>query len=307
MAEGSVGETEARPVVRWGVGDVAALTVVTSWGINFIIVKQVLTEMSPLAFNGLRFIGASVLLLILLRRLGEDWRIRRADMARVTALGLIGIALYQVCFIIGINLTTAGNSSLAIAMAPTMTVMLGAVLGVEKAKRVTWLGVVLAFGGMILVIGGGGGLHLGLDSLWGDLLCLVSAGSWAIYTVFGQSLFRHYSPLKVTTVTMAAGTPLLLLIALPSMLSQDWGAVTPLGWAGLGFSGLFSIAIGYVLFYTAVKHLGATRTATYQNLPPIIAVALGALILGEQMAPVQLVGAAIVLAGIYLTRRGATN
>ena len=296
-------EERTQTKVRWGAGDLAALIVVIFWGANFIVVKQVLTEMSPLAFNSLRFISASLLLLVWLRLSGEDWRIARADVPRVLVLGLIGITLYQVCFIIGVNLTTAGNASLILATSPPMVVILGALMHVGVAGRRTWLGVVLALLGLALVIGGAGTVHFGSDTIRGDLLCLVSAASWAIYVVFGQGLFLRYSSLKATAVTMAAGTPLLVLIALPEMVRQDWGAVSVAGWAGLAYSAVCSIALGYVLFYTGVKLIGATRTSTYQNLPPIIAVVLGSLILGESMAPLQIAGAIVVLIGVTITRR----
>ena len=91
MAEVSAVENGARPVARWGVGDLAALTVVTFWGVNFVVVRQVLKMMSPLTFNSLRFVGASLLLLFLLRWAGEDFRIGRSDVARVVLLGLIGM------------------------------------------------------------------------------------------------------------------------------------------------------------------------------------------------------------------------
>ena len=93
-----------------------------------------------------------------------------------------------------------------------------------------------------------------------------------------------------------------LLIATPSFAAQDWGAVTPGGWAGLLYSGLLAIGLGYAIWVKGVQRLGGSRTAVYSNLTPIIATLTGVIFLGEHITALQIVGAACVLGGIVLTR-----
>jgi drug/metabolite transporter (DMT)-like permease len=288
----------------FGVADVLALGLAIVWGSNFVIVKQALTELSPLAFNGLRFAGASLFLLVVLRVNGEDWRIERSDVVRMVVLALISITAYQVCFIYGVYLSTATNTSLIIATSPSLVVVIGVALGTVKASWRTWLGVVMALAGLLLVVGGKAqGLHVGSDTLFGDILAFGSAVTWAIYTLYVPPLSRRYTPLKATTVIMAIGTLPLLALSMPDLLRQDWSRVTVIGWGGLLFSTIMSIALGYVVYYICVKTLGGARGATYFNLPPVFSVLAAFLVLGERLTLVQAVGGAIVVIGVYLTRR----
>jgi drug/metabolite transporter (DMT)-like permease len=298
--------TDERKHGGFGLADGLAISLALIWGSNYPLVKQVMTELSPMSFNGLRFVGASLFLLIALRLMGENWSVQRSDLPRLFWLGLIGIALYQVGFIYGLQRSTATNTSLIIATSPTLVVFFGGLLGMLKATRTTWLGVGMAFAGLLLVIGGKAqGLSLGSQTLAGDLLAFVSAATWAFYTLAVPPLFRHYSSLKATTIIMAIGTVPLVLISLPEWSVQDWGAVTMLGWGGLLYSTVMSIALGYVIYYYCVKRLGSTRAVVYYNLTPVFSVALAFVFLGERMTAWQAVGAAIVIAGVYLTRRDA--
>ena len=295
---------KVQPAAGFGLPDVLAVGLAVVWGANFVIAKQALAELSPLSFNGLRFIGATLFLLVALRLMGENWHVERADLPRMLALGLVSITIYQVLFITGLNLSTATNSSLALATSPTLVVVLGTLLGMARPTRRTWVGVALALSGLLLVIGGKQqGLHFGGTTLAGDLMVFGSAVTWAVYTLYVPPLFRRYSSLKATTVVMAIGTVPLCLVALPEWVRQDWSRVTAVGWGGLLFSTVMSIALGYVVYYYCVKRLGASRAAAYFNLPPVFAVILAFLVLGERMTLWQGIGAIVVLIGVYLTRR----
>jgi drug/metabolite transporter (DMT)-like permease len=110
--------------------------------------------------------------------------------------------------------------------------------------------------------------------------------------------------LYATLVTFLSGTPVLLLMALPSLASQDWRRVGAMGWVGVGFSGIVAIGLGYLAWNTGLGAIGSTRTVVYSNLTPVIAALLGWATLGEKWTPAQVCGAAAVLVGIALTRRG---
>lgn len=287
-----------------GLGDALAVVLVTAWGVNFVVVKQALAEMLPMTFNGLRFMGATALLFVLLRLMGEDWRIRRADAPLVVFLGIVGIVVYQVCFIYGLSLSTASNVSLVVNASPTLVVLIAAWRGQRRLGASAWLGAIASLGGLALVIGGrSGGLSFGGATLTGDIIALGATVSWAVYTLAVAPLFGHYSPLKATGIVMLVGTIPLAVLAAPELARQDWGKVTFLGWGALAYSTVFSIALGYVAYYTCIKLLGGARTASYLNLTPVFSVLAAVALLGERMSPLQSVGAAIVLGGIYLIRR----
>jgi drug/metabolite transporter (DMT)-like permease len=116
-------------------------------------------------------------------------------------------------------------------------------------------------------------------------------------------MFKEYSPLKLTTVTMAIGAIPLVIIGTPTLFTQDWAAISFNAWLGLGFSAFFAIGIGYVLWYTGVNRIGSARTSLYDNLVTVFAVASAWVLLSEVMSWVQVVGAVLVFVSLYAVRR----
>ena len=277
------------------------LALVVIWGVNFPIVKIAFREMTPMVFNALRFGGATVLLLAV------SWCTReplppRAAWPGLVGLGIIGHAIYQISFINGLALTTAGNSALILSMVPLFIAALTSLLRMDRVAPRTWIGIVFAFAGLLLLITGRGGLHLGTATLAGDILTLFCSLCWATYTVFSRPLLRTMSPLQLTTLTMAAGAPVLLAASIPQLLLQPWAAVSWQALAALAYSTVLAVAVGYVVWYASVQAVGGPRTAVYSNLIPIVALLASWLLLGETLGPVQAAGAAVVLAGVSLAR-----
>ncbi len=281
--------------------DAAMLAMVVVWGVNFPIAKITLREMSPMVFNALRFGGATVLLWAVGSRGGHP-PVPRAAWAGIIALGLLGNAVYQIAFIQGLVRTTADNSSLIFTMVPLFVAALSVALRIDRVSPRTWVGIVLAFVGLFLLVTNPSGLHLNRATLAGDGLLLLSALCWAAYTVFSRPFLRTMSSLQFTTLTMTVGTPVLIFASLPELVRQPWAVVSWASWAAVIFSALFPLAIGYTIWSGSVQAVGGPRTAIYNNLVPIVTVVASWVLLGETLGLLQAAGAAIVLAGVSLAR-----
>ena len=274
------------------------------WGFNFTVVKVALTFFSPLSFNALRFSLASLLLLGFLWLRERSLSIRREDLKKFVALAIIGNSVYQILFIHGIFLTTAGNSSLILATTPIFVALFSSFLHLEKVERRVWQSVIISFLGVaLIVLGSGKPLTLTEQSLAGDLLILTGTMCWSIYTVLSKPLLERYTPLKLTSLTIAMGTPLLVLVSIPSIYTQDWNVIPTQGWLSLAFSACLAIALGYAIWYTGVSRIGSTRTSLYEYLITVIAVATAWIFLYESMNLIQIAGAALVFVGLYLSRK----
>ncbi len=284
--------------------DILLVTMSLIWGINFSAVKGALSDFSPLSFNALRFGSASLILLSLLWIRERSLGVRRKDLKRFIMLALIGNTIYQLFFINGIALTTATNSALILATTPIFVVLFGALLGVEKISSQIVQGVVLSFTGVVMIIlGSSETLTLSSQSLVGDLLIIANPICWSIYTVLSKPMLKDYSPLKLTAVTMAIGTVPLVLVSTPSLTTENWSKITTNAWLFLAFSAVFAIAIGYTLWYVGVSRIGSSRTALYDNLVTVFAVASAWIILSEGMTIIQIAGAALVFFSLYVARR----
>ena len=274
------------------------------WGINFSMVKSALTDLDPLVFNAIRFGTASVLLLSLLWVREHDFGIRKEHINRFILLSLIGNTAYQLFFILGIARTTASNSSLIIATTPIFIVLLGAILGVEKITKSIVQSTIISLIGVVLIITSTGKtLTITDQTLIGDLLLIANPVLWGTYTVLSKPMLKEYSPLKLTALTVAIGAVPLVLVSIPFLNAQDWNTVSAQAWSGLAFSACFAIGIGYVIWYTGVSRVGSARTALYDNLVTVVAVAFAWIFLSESMTSIQIAGAILVFIGLYLARK----
>jgi drug/metabolite transporter (DMT)-like permease len=289
---------------RFSAVDLLLVTMSFIWGINFSAVKGAVADFSPLSFNAIRFGTASLILLSLLWLRERSLSVRRKDVGRFVMLALIGNTVYQLFFINGIALTTAINSSLILATTPIFIILFGALLGVERISSQVVQGVVLSFAGVVMIVlGSGKTLTITDQSLIGDLLIVANPICWSIYTVLSKPMLKEYSPLRLTAVTMAIGTVPLLLVSIPSLSMENWVVISTNAWLGLAFSAVFAIAIGYVLWYIGVSRIGSARTALYDNLVTVFAVASAWFLLSESMTAIQIVGAVLVFVSLYVARR----
>jgi drug/metabolite transporter (DMT)-like permease len=294
-----------RSRTRFSSIDLLMLLTVLIWGLNFTVIKIALQSFSPLAFNAVRFSLATLVLLFMMRLRGESFGLSRRDLVGVVLLGLAGHTLYQMVFIRGLANTTPGNTSLLMATSPIFVVLYAHVLGVERGNRLVWAGILVSFAGvLLLILGGANGLVLDRASTTGDLLVLAASMLWAVYTVGSKPLLARHSPLKLTALAMLAGAPLLVLFSLPDLRQQNWAAVPPMQWLGLVYSALLSVVVGYLIWGTGVQRVGSARTAIYSNLTPVVAIFVAWLVLGDRLTLLQWLGAAVVIGGLLLTRRG---
>jgi drug/metabolite transporter (DMT)-like permease len=162
----------------------------------------------------------------------------------------------------------------------------------------------VAFIGVALVIGEGQGINLGA-SLFGDVLTLAAAACWAVYTVFGATILRRHSPLVTTAWAVTAGTVFLAPVGIGQLTGVDFSTVNPAVIIAILYSGTLAAGIANVVIFHAVKLLGPTRVTALQFLVPALAVVMAAIFLAEPIRPIQLVGGAIILAGVALLRQGS--
>jgi len=283
--------------------DLAIVLLVLIWGSNFSVVKSALSEFSPLAFNATRFVLASAVLAVLLTISGVRVRFPKQDVLRLVGLGLLGNVLYQGLFIYGIDGTRAGNAALMLSTVPLIVTVLSVGLKHETISRAGWAGVALSISGIVVILWGSSrGLSFGSDTMRGDLIMLGSALAWSVYTVLSSPYVQKYGTLPVTAFTMWIGTVGLVAISTPALLAQDWISISPGAWGGLVFSGAFSLALAYILWYYGIRHLGSSRTAVYSNTVPVVALLVAWLTLGEVPTLVQVVGTVMILGGIGLAR-----
>jgi drug/metabolite transporter (DMT)-like permease len=288
---------------RLGRTDLLVLSVVLIWAASFSVVKYALREMGPLTFASVRFGTASVILLIWAWMTGGKPVIRREDWFRTILVGLTAVGIYQVFWTVGLQYTTASNSSLMLATIPAWTAMFAAASGQERIAPLQIVGLCLSFAGVALTIrGGGAGFQLAWDSVRGDAMTLVAAALSGASAVLSRRLLARYSALRMMSVSMLCGTLFLVFVSVPELVAQQWSHISWGTWLALAFSAVPAAGIAYVIWFKSIGEIGASRTVIYNNLIPPVAILIALMTLGERLTALQALGAVVVLGGVILTR-----
>jgi drug/metabolite transporter (DMT)-like permease len=284
------------------IAEAGVLATVAIWSANFVVVKAAVGILGPLTFTSARYVVATATLFLLVRwRMGP---VRPPARVALTLMGLgaLGFGAYQVLFSIGITRITAGDSALIIAVSPVLTALLAGAVGMDRLTPPKLVGALVAFSGVAVVVTAGRDLSLGA-SLVGDLLTLGSAVLWAIYTVAGTRMLRSVDPLQATAWAVFGGTLFLLPFGAFEVLTSPTPPVSLPVIAGVLYSGAFAAGIANVFVFNAIRLVGPTRVTVSQFLVPPGAVLLGVIFLAEPVGIAQLVGGAVIVLGVWLTRR----
>lgn len=308
MTIGSASERTAAPPgraaqVALAAGpELAQLIVVLLWASTFVVTKDAFRQISPLAFLFARF-GAMTTMagaVLLIRRGTAGLRVHRRDLPRFALAGVLGYTLYQLGFVLGLDRTSPFSSSLLIAMVPLFTVVMLALKG-EPTTRGNWLGLAVAIAGIVIFLSDQQG---GSGSLVGDALSLGGAIAFAGYGIVNRPLVRTYRPETYTFYALLSGTILLLAISAPEAVAQDWGRITWGGWLAIGYMVVLPVYVAYMLWNWAIARRGVAAATSFSLLIPIASGILSAIFFAEGFGMAKLVGAALALLGLVLTRGG---
>jgi drug/metabolite transporter (DMT)-like permease len=285
----------------FGLTDVLLLAMAAIWGANFVVVKYATHIFSPEAFTGLRVVVAAVFLVMFALARG-GFSLSRRDVIRLLLLGVIGNGLYQLLFVHGVARTRAGNASLIVGAAPAFIALAARARGMERVKRMTLVGIALSVIGVALVIAGSASSSNGQTTLLGSVLVFLGVLSWTLYTILLQPYTERIDVIQLSAVTLVGGALPLLIVSMPALVATDWAGVGPGGWLAVFYSSVISMGVAYFFWYRGLRVLGATRTAVYSNLQPIVALLVAWAFLGEIPTIFQGVGAVTIIAGVFLTR-----
>jgi drug/metabolite transporter (DMT)-like permease len=285
--------------------DFALFSIAFVWALNFTVIKASLDEIDPYSFNAIRFVLAALFIWIVIAQKGAWFRIKKSDWKILVPLGLTGNLLYQWLFIIGIDLSLAANAAVMLGTIPIWVAIFSHLFSMEALNRMKVFGVILAFAGLFLIVFyGKNPISFGSQTFIGDLSILAAAVVWGLFTIFSKQFLTRYTPLQFSAFMTSTGAVSLVLLAIPFATPTDWANVSYMAWGGVFYSGFLAIGLAYIIWNKGIMEVGAVRTATYQNLVPVLGLAFGVILLGESLEWLQYIGSAVVICGILVTRYG---
>lgn len=289
-------------------GIIALSVTVFIWASTFTVIKIGLERITPLNLSFVRSILATFFLLGWLLLKGNQQEIARAlkfHLGYIIGLGVVGVALFNIFQNIGIGLTSSGIASLLVASNPVFILILGASFLGEKITKSKAAGIVLGFVGIIIVtfLGKNMALLLRSGSFWGNILALLSAVCWAVYSVMNKNALKRYSPLILTALAYVFGSLILFFFCFTfedvSLIFQ----CSLSSWLILLYLGILASGVTFYLWNYALSIMEASRVSVFIFLIPVLAILLGKVILNETITGFTFLGTALVLSGIYLMER----
>ncbi len=286
-----------------------ALFTILVWGTTFVSTKVLLVSLSPLWILLLRFAIGSIVLCALRPHILR-LRDRRHELL-FAAAGATGIAAYYLLENVALVFTTATAVGVIVAASPLFTAVISALLGYRSFLSIRFFaGFMLAMGGLIVVGLAAGSddaaASFGADGLFGDLLALLAALVWAIYSILVQKIASlGYETIASTKRTFLWGlafiAPATFLFGgdlMPPMVLLQWDDAL-----NLLFLGVVASAACFVTWGVSVKHLGPTVSTTYIYLVPAITATASILLLGEPLSFPIVAGVFMTVAGLLLSQK----
>jgi len=270
------------------------------WGLAFVAIKQVVTELSPVNLALLRWLVASVPFLILLPLIGKPRaKFERRDIPRLLAVALANVVGYHISLYYAETTLSAGLSALLTSFGPIFIAILSYVLLNEKAGKKVLAGLLLAIAGTAVLSTGSISIN-DLSSYGGIVEALITALCYALFAVLGKPLVHKYGSAPTTIMAGLIGTAMMLPLLTPSFFTQA-STLSITGWAGVLYLSLLSTVFGYLMFYGLVSRGAVTRLSIQLYLIPVVSVIGGALLLNEPLTTSIVIGGGMMLTAVALS------
>jgi drug/metabolite transporter (DMT)-like permease len=275
------------------------------WGGTFIAGKIIVGHVGPFSAAFLRFVIASIFLLILVWKMeGRIPLPPRRLFLPIFLLGMTGVFSYNFCFLSGLKYIEAGRASVIVANNPIFIALLSAYFFKEKLTLVKLSGILLSVSGAIVVITKGQVLTLFQSGLGrGEFFILGTVASWVTYSLIGKALMTDLSPILSVTYSVLVGMLALFFPACFEGLFKNISSYSAQEWTSIFYLGFFGTVLAFIWYYQGIQRIGPTKAGLFINFVPISAVLLSALFLGEELTASLLVGLLLVSCGVYLTNR----
>ncbi|MFJ4118577.1 DMT family transporter [Pseudomonas psychrophila] len=278
------------------------------WGGTFVAGRYLAVDMAPLLSACLRFLLAS-LTLVLMLGLKRNLKISLSagQCLHLAALGFFGVFAYNLFFFYGLHFISSSRASLIVALNPALIALTAFAISRERLRPVNLAGIVLCIAGAsTVIISKGTGSIASVSGAWrGDVLILGCVMSWVIYSVFARRLVREIGPLHTVAYSVMAGSLMLFIAAIVQgdLNLPALSHIQQTQWLSLIYLGVLGSALAYIWYYDGIQKIGVTQSGSFIALNPLSAVVLGMLVLGERLSLAMVLGGVLAITGIVLCNR----
>jgi drug/metabolite transporter (DMT)-like permease len=286
---------------RW-TGEAIMLVTILLMGSSYPFAKEVLATMSPLLYSGSRYVIAGLFMFAALAVMRQPLGLPRRDWLPMLVLSVVGVGVFQAGWGLGMSRTAPSIGSIVMTTTTAFSAIL-AWIGGRRLPALGWLGIVIAFAGVVLVVNNSlVRLTLDLGNIDGALFWMMSAFAWALYVDRCAPYSERLGGLRVMAWTTLVGAVLLTLLSLVFDSPGEFGRLSNRQWVYWLYTAIFPVGVSFFGLTLAFERLGVSRVMVYMYLMPVAAVALSAVFFGDPLTPALVLGGLIVLLGVVLTR-----
>lgn len=279
---------------------ILAVIIMLIWGVSYLSIKVVVTEINPVLTAFYRFLIASIILFTIMKIRYPKEKILKEDRLKMALGGLTGVTLYFFFENYSVLFTSASNVAILLSSIPVFTLIAQKIVFKEKMTIPKVLGATLSFVGIVIIIMSKEKISLFSKGTIGDLMALAAALTWVVYNIITSKFKGTYKSITITTYQGIWGCVFLA----PSLLFSKFTIPSTKASLNLIFLAIFCSCIAYAMYIYCLEHLGATVITTYINLQPIVSLISAKLLINEIVSVWQVVGSVIIILGVFLVGFG---
>lgn len=270
------------------------------YAINYTFAKDVMPDfIQPSGFILLRVTGA-VTLFSLFYFLFVNEKVEKKDIIRLAICGVFGVAINQLLFFEGLNLTTPINAAIIMTINPVLVIIMSALILFEKINIRKGIGIALGLLGASTLILNGGSVSGNTNFMLGNMFVFINAASYGLYLVLVKPLMQKYHPITVMFYVFGFGLLYVLPFGYTELLDVDWVSFpTIIIWEVL-FVVVCTTVIAYLLNSSALKLLNPSTVSIYIYLQPVLATLFAIFRGSDSLDEMKIIAAVIIFVGVYL-------
>ncbi len=273
------------------------------YGLNYVIAKGIMPDyMAPRTIILFRVAGATLVFWIITSFFKKE-KVARKDLLKLLLVSFFGIALNQIMFFEGLNLTTPINASIIMVGTPILVLVFAHFILKEKLTGLKLAGIALGSSGALWLILKNGDISFSGGTFLGNLFILINASSYALFLVLIKPLMQKYSALTVMKWVFTFGLIYVIPVSLPLALNTNYAAIPFNIWMSVTYVVLFTTVLAYLLNNYSLKLVSPTVNSSYIYLQPFLATVVAMAAGKDALTWVEVVAALLIFTGVYLVSR----
>ena len=270
------------------------------YAINYSFAKDVMPNfIMPSGFILLRVIGA-LLLFALSYFLFVREKVERKDIFRLAICGVFGVAINQLLFFEGLNLTTPINAAIVMTTNPILVIFLSFLIIKEPITFNKSAGILLGLVGASMLILKGGGIDFSSNHQTGNLFVFINASSYALYLVIVKPMMEKYNPITVMFYVFGFGLLYVIPFGFSNLADVKWAIIPSNIYWEIAFVVVCTTFIAYLLNSSALKQLSPSTVSIYIYLQPILATLFAIFWGSDSLDRQKIIAAILIFLGVYL-------